>query len=126
MNGTKHILIGVFIGIVSSISLNYVYALTVTEKQLILEEQSYAQKYTGDFYTDTTNPELQIHTYETLCKGFYILEDDGITRSFTGYGDLADDYTYSIEVSSIKTELATTSKNEIPISISTTTDSILQ
>jgi len=40
--------------------------------------------------------DFQVFTYETLCKGFYIVTDDGIEKIAQGFGDLAEEYTYTL------------------------------
>jgi len=93
MLGTK--VFYTFIGVMLAVSLTPVLALTTTETKTISTEQEYALKYTG-MYQPVYDQPVKIYTYETLCKGYYTLEDNGLEIKYTGFGDLADDYTYTI------------------------------
>jgi len=64
------------------------------------EQEAYFEEK-GEYISD---PKNGVHTYTTLCKGYFY--DDGL-GTVTGYGDLADKYTYQYEKGS---------------SVSTTTD----
>jgi len=71
-------------------------ALTVTEKAIIESDQESAMKYTG-MYQPVYNDLVQVFTYETICKGFYTVEDNGVSIKYTGFGELADQYTYTVD-----------------------------
>jgi len=121
------------LGAVSVISLTSIaYGLTTTEELKIIENQTDALKWTGEYQTDVSNPNLQIHTYTKLCKGFYIIEQTPTQTIYTGYGDLNQEYTYAINKPDKTNEISTTTKQttdetEIPIIdplliVSTTTE----
>lgn len=82
------------IGFTLAISTSSVLALTSVETNSIMDEQLYAQKYTGTYQPVYEGP-VKVFTYETICKGFYTIEDNGVEIKYTGFGDLADEYTFS-------------------------------
>jgi len=106
--------IGFFIALML-FGIAQVFALTVTEENYILEEQADALKWTGEYYTDVSNPDLQVHTYTTLCKGFVVIEQTGSKIISTGFGDLADEYTY-VEDKPIGDSVASTSEPVLDLS----------
>jgi len=72
----------------------YAFAeLSISDINLIRSEQEYAMKYTGEYFPDVSDKSVQIHTYETLCKGFVIRHETETEIQYLGYGDLADEYT---------------------------------
>jgi len=84
----------VFLGVFLAISITSIsYALTSTERQEVVSEQLTAIKFTGT-YQPIYDGLVQVYTYETICKGFYTVEDNGTIIRYTGFGDLADQYTY--------------------------------
>ena len=89
---------GISVGVLFSIVANDAAALSQSLELDIVDDQVLFESKTGDYYSDVKDPALTINTYETLCKGFYIVEDDGsgIVRS-VGYGDLSEDYSYEYE-----------------------------
>jgi len=99
----------IVVGMVLVVPLASVFsALTTTELSLIETEQEYAEKYTGGYYPDMVSKELQIHTYETICKGFYIRHETPNEVEYIGYGDLKDQYTYT-EQKPPQTDISSTS-----------------
>jgi len=92
-----------------------VFALSVTEENYILEEQADALKWTGEYYTDVSDPDLQVHTYTKLCKGFVVIEQTGSKIISTGFGDLAEEYTY-VEDKPIVDSVATTTDPVVDLS----------
>ena len=82
------------------------HALTTSEKNIIESDQESAMKYTGS-YQPVYNELVQVFTYETICKGFYTVEDNGVTITYTGFGELADQYTYTVD-KLIKSDISTT------------------
>jgi len=100
----------VVVGFVCSIPVTSAFALTLTESKVIADYQEAAFSITGSF-EPVYDDKLSVFTYEKLCKGYYTVEDNGVTVTYTGFGDLADNYTY--EESSQKVD-----------SVATTTDII--
>lgn len=92
-----------------------VFALSLTEQNYILEEQADALRWTGEYYTDVSDPDLQVHTYTTLCRGFVVIEQTGSKIISTGFGDLADEYTY-VEDKPIVDSIASTSGPVLDVS----------
>lgn len=80
-------------------------ALTQIEKDIIQSDQESAMKYTG-MYQPVYNDLVQVFTYETICKGFYTVEDNGVSIKYTGFGELADQYTYTVD-KVVKSEIST-------------------
>jgi len=80
------------------LSFYALYAATEKEKTLLETEQQNEREKSGTYFSDTTNKDYQIHTYEELCKGYYTIEyqKDGTITSI-GYGDLAEKYTFDIQ-----------------------------
>lgn len=106
-----------FIGGVLAVSLTSItYALSVTEQMVIEENQGDALKWTGQYQPDMSNPELQIHTYTKLCTGYIIVEETPTATIYHGYGDLAQDYSYTLQKPLLLDEKPTTTK-EIPLEI---------
>jgi len=122
VRNTFYVFLGLALGISLSLILNAAYAQTVSSD--ILQEQVYAEKYTGD-YQPVYEKEYQVYTYETICKGFYVLQDDGTTLTSIGYGDLAELYTYTTDTLKVdlQEKIASTTDEKIPvIDIASTTD----
>jgi hypothetical protein len=82
---------GIFL---SAIITPIAFALTTAESQIIESEQKSALRFTGS-YQPVYDQLVDVYTYETICKGYYTVEDNGIDIVYTGFGDLADQYTYS-------------------------------
>jgi len=91
-----------------------VYALTTTERNDIIDKQSAALEFTGT-YQPVYDDLVKVFTYETICKGFYTVEDNGVTIKYTGFGDLASDYTYETDSTTSKDSIATTT-DKLPVS----------
>jgi len=103
------------------LAVNVSYGLTVLEKNEIISFQESAQKLTGDFasvYDDL----VQVFTYETVCTGFYAVEDNGVTIKYTGFGDLKDEYTYTIDKSVVDSIASSTPIKDEKIIIDTIVD----
>jgi len=69
-----------------------------TLSDVVVDQSEYFSK-NNTYYSDTTNDNLQVYTYETLCTGYYIVEKkDGIIKQ-TAFGDLSEKFTkqYVIE-----------------------------
>jgi len=120
-------LLGLCVGLSTGYYVNTVSALTLSEKTLIKAEQEYADKFTGFYYPVYDGP-IKVFTYEKLCKGFYTVEDNGVDITYTGFGDLADQYTFKQKSYKVDTTLLSTTtpdKNEnnkdIPLSSTTPT-----
>jgi len=111
---SRHFWVGIAIGFsLASVFGTVAFALTSAEADLIFEEQNDIKKQTGRYET-VISPELQVFTYEKLCKGFYVIEDNGIRITQTGFGDLAEEYTLTKETEKQKLSVASTT-NEEPI-----------
>jgi len=80
-------------GLVANDFVSTAFAYTFGEPTLIEQDQEFAKKLTGDYFSDISDPNFQVFTYEKVCKGFYTVEKSGDTIITTGYGDAADDYT---------------------------------
>jgi len=92
------------------------FALTSIEADIIQADQESAMKYTGTFQP-VYNDLVQVFTYETICKGFYTVEDNGVTINYTGFGELADEYTYTIEKPIVNKVASTTDEKIISTDI---------
>jgi len=126
---TLYIILGFLIG---TVGLHYTYALSSTELKLIETEQTAVLKQTGSYFTDHKDPKITLNTYETICKGYYIIETTPDNIIYTGYGDLKNQYTYTIPNENKFTKSTTTPPltdvliTDIPITTdkpSTSTDS---
>jgi len=93
-----------------------VYALTTTERNDIIDKQSAALEFTGS-YQPVYDDLVKVFTYETLCKGFYAVEDNGTIIKYTGFGDLAENYTYETESPYYKQDIVATSTKDIIVNI---------
>lgn len=102
------------------------YALTLSAIDSIIDEQLVLQEYTGDFQPNVKDPSLQIHTYEAPCKGFVIIEDTPTKTEYIGYGDLAGDYTYTVNKPFYDNKPSTTPEVilDIPLDVGSTTEFI--
>jgi hypothetical protein len=61
----------------------------------IEQEQAAFYKENGRYFSDTRQKDFEIHTYESVCKGYILVDktqEDKIV--YTGYGSLADEFTY--------------------------------
>jgi len=97
------------IGAVIAISLTSItYALSVQETMIIQEDQADALKWTGSYQPDMSNKNLQIHTYTKLCTGYIIVEETPTATIYHGYGDLANEYSKTIQKSIPLNEKSTT------------------
>lgn len=64
------------------------------------EEQEIYKERFGTYFSDTSDKDLQIHTYEAPCSGWYTEEKITDTQiRYDGYGDLSDNYTYVKNIS---------------------------
>jgi len=109
---TLYVFLGLIIGVSSSLVLNYVDAsfFTGLSSVEIIEEQQDALKYTGNYVSDVTDPNTQVHTYEAPCKGFYIIEKTDTDIVSTGFGDLAEQYTYTEKITYVDTQISSSTK----------------
>jgi len=82
-----YVVIGVAIGLVFTILVNDAAAQFLS---LQTEQEEY-YKDTGEYISD---PQNGVHTYTTLCKGYYY--DDG-QGTVIGYGDSKEQFTYEYE-----------------------------
>jgi len=58
-------------------------------------EQADYYKINKEYFTDFSDPNFEVHTYETICKGYYTIDKtDKKKVVYTGYGDLDFKYTY--------------------------------
>jgi len=87
-------------------------SLSSTELALVQEAQEYSQKFTGDYFSDVKDPLNTINTYETICRGYFIRHETQTAIEYIGYGDLANEYTY-------------TEQKPLPKDVASTTDPIL-
>jgi hypothetical protein len=70
-------------------------AQTITVSDL--QDQYYKQHRV--YFSDHSDKDYTINTYEQVCKGYYTVERTYDKLIYTGYGDLADEYTYTEDVS---------------------------
>jgi hypothetical protein len=88
-----------------------VFALTSTEKNIIQSEQEFYFDKENKYYSDTSNPDLIVNTYEAPCKGYFIVEENDTEYKSTGFGPLSDNYTFTqtkyVEKETIPTTTAT-------------------
>jgi len=94
MTTSRSLLFGVLGLLVGSLIAIYANA-SLLDPLNIQDEQELAKKLTGMYVSDVSDKNFQIHTYETLVKGYYTVEDTGDSLRYTGYGLLADQYTYT-------------------------------
>lgn len=80
------------LGVLATYSFS-VLALTAELEQDIQSEQEYSLKYTGS-YSPIYEKDYQVFTYEGICKGYYVITDNGVEKRSVGFGDLADEYTF--------------------------------
>jgi len=83
-------------------SLPYVLAETKATLTELEKDQEKYFKETGEYFEQHTDTSFQVHTYESLCKGYYVEQKNGDKTEFIGYGDKAKDFTYTIFSSSTK------------------------
>jgi len=115
VRNTFYLFLGLVLGLSFALILNTSYA----QFSDIIQEQVYAEKYTGS-YQPVYETDFQVFTYETLCKGFYIITDDGVEKTVTGYGDLAELYTYTqptekVDLSLVKASTTNETLDIIPV-----------
>jgi len=123
----------VFCGTVLGVSLAVIFSAYPTQAQTavsLIEEQEYSKKFTGEYFTDVSDPDFTINTYETVCKGYYTIEDNVTSFIYKGYGDLADEYTYTLEKPQVELTASSTPKEtpiyeEIPLSTTTIAEPVL-
>lgn len=84
------------LGFILASSVTFVFALSLSEKQLIETEQNAYFQRTGTYFQDK-GTEVKVHTYKGICEGYVIEEETPTQIISTGYGLLADDYTYVYE-----------------------------
>jgi len=85
-------------------------ALSTTELNDISTDQELINTLTGKYEPITDKKsKYQVHTYETLCTGYIIIEDQGDTINYYGYGDLADQFTYKKSIDKKDTASSTVS-----------------
>lgn len=108
----SYIFVGLFVGfsiavIFSTVEAQYFdSSLSISD---IVSDQERALKFTGMYIPDVSDPKRTINTYETICKGFYIIEDQGDTLVYTGFGDLAEQYTFKEEKPKVDINIISTS-----------------
>jgi len=96
-------LLGYFIGLTGFTISDLMSLANAQEPELSLDSQQYVLfKQTGEYFSDVSNPQFTINTYETLCKGYYTIETTPTETIYTGYGDLPDEYTYTIKTTDSK------------------------
>lgn len=67
---------------------------------LEIEQNAYFEQY-GEYFSDVSDPEHLVFTYETLCKGYYEIDSSNKNKiKYIGYGDLAYKYTYEETIDS--------------------------
>lgn len=104
------------LGLVLGTSLTGIaHGLTISETAEIQNLQESSLKLQGDYYSDTKNQKLQVHTYTKLCKGYVIIEETPTQIIATGYGEASDDYTYKINKPLPLDAKSATTTNEKPL-----------
>ena len=122
MRNIFYITLGIIMGSSLTVVLNSVDAqvkLSDLSTLDLIDEQNYALKYTGMYVSDVSDSKYTVNTYETLCKGFYTVKDTGDSYIYTGYGDLADLYTYTLKhdpVVMVDLSVSSSTINEVPLS----------
>lgn len=91
--------------------------LSVTERDLIIEEQTVYRDITGDYFPETKTKDYQVHVYRKWCEGFIIQEETDTEIIRTAYGDLSDSLTVTYDKPVIKETIPSTT----PIDSGTTT-----
>jgi len=113
---SRHFWVGISVGFaIASILLvgnKISQAISLSEKSIIVNEQESFKNRSGDFFSDTTDENFTVNTYETICKGYYIKEKTGTEYNYIGFGPLADEYTYSIPLEK-NNYVASTTKEDI-------------
>jgi len=102
-------------GFISSLAFSSVFALTSFETDEIVDYQKAALSLTGK-YEPVYDDKLSVFTYEKLCKGYYTVEKVGDYTVYTGFGELADNYTYEIYTPKVDPVASTTVDTEPIIS----------
>lgn len=82
-------------------------------QNIIENDQEVVLKRTGQYFTDVSNPQFTVNTYERSCKGYYTIEETDDEIIYTGYGDLANEYTYTIT----KPKQVATSSDDKPVDV---------
>lgn len=109
----------IFYGILlSAIITPVAFALTSAESNLVLQDQKAALKFTGS-YQPVYDQLVNVYTYEGICKGYYTVEDNGIDVIYTGFGDLADQYTFKTPSDRKVPDTKPTSTKDVNIDIPT-------
>jgi len=93
----KYKILNVIIVIYFVVAFFTIAYMIADAQSLIEEDQKQALKFTGEYFTDHTNPQFTINTYETICKGYYTIRETDTSYEYIGYGDLAEQYTYDIK-----------------------------
>jgi len=120
---SRHFWTGIGIGfLLASGYTIFGQTLSSTEVALIQESQDYSLKFTGDYFSDVKDPNLTINTYETVCKGYYIRHETDTEIEYIGYGDLANEYTYTEQKPVVSKTATTTDIISTDIPLSTTTE----
>lgn len=94
-----------------------IYALSFSDEMAIVEKQATLKEFTGEFQPDLKDPNLQVHTYTAPCTGFVIIEDTSTQTIHTGYGDLANEYTYTINKPVYEKVASTTPIDDKPVDV---------
>lgn len=74
------------------------YLVAFVDASSLENDQKVYYKETGKYFYDTKNKGYQVFTYEELCRGFYTVEEKKDKIVYTGYGDLADKFTYETDI----------------------------
>lgn len=83
----------VLIGVAITLPLSVV--LSAPELSYVVSEQEDSKKWTGEYFSDVSDPLFTINTYETVCRGYFIRQETDTEVQYIGYGDLANEYTYT-------------------------------
>jgi len=78
----------------------------------LIRDQAESLAKTGNYEQINTN-NFKVHTYETLCKGYIVENIHADKIEYIGYGDLADEYTYTIDTRVSPSSISSTSRNRI-------------
>lgn len=117
-----------FYGIIlSAITTPVAFALTSVESDFVMQDQKAALKFTGS-YQPVYDQLVNVYTYEGICKGYYTVEDNGVDVVYTGFGDLANQYTFKTPSNRkiSDTKPTTTKDADIDLSVDTSTENIIE
>jgi len=77
------------LGFLVAFSVGFAVNIVFAQLNLIAEQDAYYAE-NKEYISD---PKNGIHTYTSVCRGYYVETEDGIV----GYGDLSDQYTETYE-----------------------------